>query len=174
MTERSCINYCTCFLQKAKVWKHRWTTSTSSNNDYTHKIDSLFSGSGARAVLPNALYANVFKLPYHYALYAHLRAQTSGLCQCWHRDCLLLLHPPRKLAFRLGWDQVNKNNCTVWWSWQRRWEVMKMVLTHYFKQTKRALMREIKEWVEIWQGSVGCGPEEATIFCRKSHSACDY
>lgn len=51
---------------------------------------------------------------------------------------------------------------------------MKMVLTHYFKQTKRALMREIKERAEIWQGRMGCGPKKATIFCRSSHSACDY
>lgn len=33
----------------------------------------------------------------------------------------------------------------VWWPWQRRREVIKMILTHYFKQTERAPMRGIKE-----------------------------
>lgn len=46
-----------------------------------------------------------------------------------------------------------------------------MVLTHYFKQTERAPMRGIKEREEIWQGSTGCSPKEATIFCRRNHPA---
>lgn len=46
-----------------------------------------------------------------------------------------------------------------------------MILTHYFKQTERAPMRGIKEREEIWQGSMGCSPKEATIFCRRNHPA---
>lgn len=46
-----------------------------------------------------------------------------------------------------------------------------MVLTHYFKQSERALMRGMKEREEIWQGSMGCSPREATIFCRRNHPA---
>lgn len=59
----------------------------------------------------------------------------------------------------------------VWWSWQSRWGVIRTVLTHYFKQTERAPMRGIMERDDIWQGSPGCSPKEATIFCRRNHPA---
>lgn len=56
----------------------------------------------------------------------------------------------------------------VWWSWQSRWGVIRTVLTHYFKQTERAPMRGFVERDGIWQGSPGCSPKEATIFCRRN------
>lgn len=67
--------------------------------------------------------------------------------------------------------RLRKTIVTVWWSWQRRPEVIKMVLSHYFKQTERAPTRGIKEREEIWQGSMGCSPKEVTIFYKRNHPA---
>lgn len=100
--------------------------------------------------IPNATtweiwYVEVFKLPYYCALPMHIK---EGWFQCsgyFDTETVSCCFPLRKLAFTLGWDQVNTNNWYVWWSWQSRWEVIKIILTHYFKQTERASMRGIKE-----------------------------
>lgn len=146
---------------------------------HTYKADSpffffFFSVSRARRVVsPDAFYAKLFKL-FVYTLPTHtlLRTQTPMLCQSQHGHCPLLLHVLWKLAFTLGWDKANNNTIgMVWWPWQRRREVIKMILTHYFKQTERAPMRGIKGKEEIWQGSTGCSSKEATILCRRNHPA---
>jgi len=46
-----------------------------------------------------------------------------------------------------------------------------MVLAHYLKRTERAQIRGLKEREEIWQGSMGCSPKEANIFCSRNHPA---
>lgn len=123
----------------------------------------------ANATAREIRYVEVFKLPYYCALPVHIkegRFQCSGDFDMEAVSCF----PLRKLAFTLGWDQVNTNNWYVWWSWQRRWEVIKIVLTHYFKQTERASMRGIKEREEIWQGSPGCSLKEASVLQEKPSS----
>lgn len=94
------------------------------------------------------------------------------LCRFQHGDHLLLLHCSQEFCFHT-WAEIRlrKTIGTVWWYWQRRREVIKMVLTHYFKQIERAPMRGIKEREEIWQGSMECSPKEVTIFYRRNHPA---
>lgn len=76
---------------------------------------------------------------------------------------------PGNLLSHWAETRLTETISMVWWSWQRRWDVIKMVLTHYFKQTERAPMRGTKEREEIWQGSMRCSPKEATVFCRRNH-----
>lgn len=99
------------------------------------------------------------------------KAQTPVLSQFRHETISCPFTFPGNLLSHWAETKLTKTIGTVWWSWQRTWEVIKMVLTHYFKQTERAPMRGIKEREEIWQGSTGRSPKEAIIFCRRNHPA---